>query len=86
MAANDVKSEGGKSKKKGKRRDAVEERKPLFSDRQRKIFLILIAAMLILVPVADNFRCKAACLKKVKTPYPEIACGYECPWPWQRTR
>ena len=60
------------------------EKKPLFSDRQRKVFLVIVVAMFILVPVVDNFRCKAACLKRVKTPYPEIACKYECPWPWDR--
>ena len=60
------------------------EKKPLFSDRQRKVLLIVLVAMFILVPVIDNFRCKAACLKRIKTPYPEIACKYECPWPWDR--
>jgi bifunctional ADP-heptose synthase (sugar kinase/adenylyltransferase) len=60
------------------------EKKPLFSDRQRKVLLIILVAMFILVPVVDNFRCKAACLKRVKTPYPEIACKYECPWLWDR--
>ena len=63
---------------------AKSEKKPLFSDRQRKVLLIILVAMFILVPVVDNFRCKAACLKRVKTPYPEIACKYECPWPWDR--
>ena len=56
--------------------------KPLFSDRQKKILVIIIIAMFVLVPVIDNFRCKAACLKRIKTPYPEIACKYQCPWPW----
>ncbi len=69
-------------KNNSKTRQAPDPKKPLLSDRQRKIFLIVILAMFILVPVADNFRCKAACLKRVKTPYPEIACKYQCPWPW----
>ncbi len=60
------------------------EKKPLLSDRQKKVFLIVILAMFVLVPVADVIRCKAVCLKRVKTPYPEIACKYQCPWPWEK--
>ena len=60
------------------------ERKPLLSDRQKKVFLIVILAMFVLVPVVDVIRCKSACLKRVKTPYPEIACKYQCPWPWEK--
>jgi len=71
-----------KSAKASKR--SKEEKKPFLSDRQKKVFLIVLVAMFIIVPVVDNFRCKAACLKRVKTPYPEIACKYECPWPWDR--
>ena len=71
-------------KNNSKQKQGVEVKKPLLSDRQRKVFLIVILAMFILVPVADNFRCKAACLKRVKTPYPEIACKYQCPWPWAK--
>lgn len=71
-------------KNNSKPKQTAEVKKPLLSDRQRKIFLIVILAMFILVPIADNFRCKAACLKRVKTPYPEIACKYQCPWPWAR--
>jgi hypothetical protein len=61
-----------------------EPKKPLFSNRQMKVFLIILIAMFILVPVVDVVRCKAACLKRVKTPYPEIACKYQCPWPWDK--
>ena len=71
-------------KNNSKKKQDVEPKKPMLSDRQRNVFLIVILAMFILVPVADNLRCKAACLKRVKTPYPEIACKYQCPWPWAR--
>jgi len=54
------------------------------SDRQKRALLIALIVMLIAVPIVDNLRCKAACLKRIKTPYPEIACKYECPWPWQK--
>ena len=76
------KDKSGKPSKGAK--GAKDEKRPLFSDRQKKVLLIVIVAMFVLVPIADNFRCKAACLKRVKTPYPEIACKYECPWPWDR--
>ncbi|MBF0387175.1 MAG: hypothetical protein HQL20_04895 [Candidatus Omnitrophica bacterium] len=71
-------------KNNSKQKDPVEVKKTLLSDRQKKIFLIVILAMFILIPIVDNLRCKAACLKRVKTPYPEIACKYQCPWPWAR--
>ena len=61
-------------------------RQPLLSDRQRHVLLIVLAALVLAVPVIDNIRCKTACMQRVKTPYPEIACGYECPWPWQKSR
>jgi hypothetical protein len=73
-------------KNNSKTRTKEDLKPPFLSQRQRKVFLIVIVAMFILVPVVDNFRCKAACLKKVKTPYPEIACKYQCPWPWARNQ
>ena len=72
-------------KKKEPKQNKV-ERKALLSDRQRKVLLIVLAVSLLAVPLVDNIRCKAACMKRVKTPYPEIACRYECPWPWQRSQ
>lgn len=60
-------------------------RKPLMSDRQKRVFLVILVVLLFTVPVVDILRCKAACMKRVKTPYPEIACRYECPWPWQKS-
>ena len=72
------------SKKDRSSNSSKEKKKPFLSDRQWRVLMIVIVAMFILVPIADNFRCKAACLKRVKTPYPEIACKYECPWPWDR--
>jgi hypothetical protein len=62
------------------------DKKPFLSDRQRKVLLTVLIVMFVAVPIVDNLRCKAACLKRVKTPYPEIACKYECPWPWQKTQ
>ncbi|MBF0594221.1 MAG: hypothetical protein HQL22_04570 [Candidatus Omnitrophica bacterium] len=73
-------------KNNSKRDQKAEDKKPFLSDRQRKVFLIVILAMVVLVPIVDNFRCKASCLKRVKTPYPEIACKYQCPWPWERNK
>lgn len=73
-----------KDKSNKEAKGSKDAKKPLFSDRQRSVLLIVIIAMFILVPVVDNFRCKAACLKRIKTPYPEIACKYECPWPWDK--
>ena len=70
-----------KSAKKAKNQSNKE---PFLSDRQKRALLIVLVVMLIAVPLVDNLRCKAACLKRVKTPYPEIACRYECPWPWQK--
>ncbi|MBF0618591.1 MAG: hypothetical protein HQL19_00305 [Candidatus Omnitrophica bacterium] len=61
-----------------------DQKKPFLSDRQRKVLLVVIVLMFVLVPIVENFRCKAACLKRVKTPYPEIACKYQCPWPWEK--
>ena len=61
------------------------QKKPLMSDRQKRALLIVLVVLLFTVPVADILRCKAACMKRVKTPYPEIACRYECPWPWQKS-
>lgn len=60
-------------------------KKPFMSDRQKKVLLFVLVALFCLVPVLDNVRCKSACMKRVKTPYPEIACRYECPWPWQKS-
>jgi hypothetical protein len=74
-----------KSTKKAKNdKNDKNDKKPLLSDRQRRVLLIVLVIMFIAVPIIDNLRCKAACLKRVKTPYPEIACRYECPWPWQK--
>ena len=61
------------------------QKKPLMSDRQKRVLLIVLVILLFTVPLADILRCKAACMKRVKTPYPEIACRYECPWPWQKS-
>ncbi len=60
-------------------------RKPLLSDRQKKVLLVILVVSFCAVPLIDTLRCKAACMKRVKTPYPEIACRYECPWPWQKS-
>ncbi len=67
------------------RREEKAPRKPLLSDRQRKVVLAVLVIAVCAVPVIDILRCKAACMKRVKTPYPEIACRYECPWPWQKS-
>ena len=61
------------------------DKKPFMSDRQKKVLLTVLVALFLAVPIVDNLRCKAACMKRVKTPYPEIACRYECPWPWQKS-
>lgn len=58
--------------------------KPFLSDRQKKVFLIAVLMIIIAVPMINTLRCKAKCLKRIKTPYPEIACQYECPWFWKR--
>lgn len=60
------------------------EQKPFLSNRQKKVFLILVVLMILAVPMFNTFHCRAKCLKRVKTPYPEIACRYECPWFWQK--
>ena len=65
-------------------KQAAAEKKPFMSDRQKRVLLGVLVLLILAVPVVDNFRCKAACMKRVKTPYPEIACRYECPWPWQK--
>jgi hypothetical protein len=70
-----------KSVKKAKGKSNKES---FLSDRQKRALLIVLIVMLVAVPIVDNLRCKAACLKRIKTPYPEIACKYECPWPWQK--
>jgi hypothetical protein len=62
------------------------DKKPFMSDRQKRVLLGVLVVLVLAVPIIDNFRCKAACMKRVKTPYPEIACRYECPWPWQKSR
>jgi hypothetical protein len=72
--------------KKKEPKGAKAAKKALLSDRQRHVLLIVLAVLLLAVPVVENIRCKAACMQRVKTPYPEIACGYECPWPWQKSR
>ncbi len=61
------------------------QKRPLMSDRQKRVLLGILVLLLFTVPVVDILRCKAACMKRVKTPYPEIACRYECPWPWQKS-
>ena len=71
-------------KNNSKPKNTTDAKKPFLSVRQKKVLFLLILAMFVIVPIADNFRCKAACLKHVKTPYPEIACKYECPWPWEK--
>lgn len=71
-------------KKKKQSKGDKSEKKPLLSDRQKRVLLMVILAMIIMVPIVDVIRCKSTCMKKVKTPYPEIACRYECPWPWQK--
>ena len=74
--------------KKDKKGDVKKDklpRKPLLSDRQKKVLLVILVLSFCAVPLIDTIRCKAACMKRVKTPYPEIACRYECPWPWQKT-
>jgi hypothetical protein len=67
-----------------KKLDKKEKKQPFLSDRQKTVLLAMLVLMFIAVPVVDNFRCKSACLKRTKTPYPEIACKYQCPWPWQK--
>jgi len=74
----------GKKNNSKPKQEKKDDKKPFFSDRQKKVLLIVIALMLLLVPVASNFRCKAACFQRVTTPYPEIACKYQCPWFWER--
>jgi hypothetical protein len=70
--------------KKSKKNKDTSDKKPFLSGRQKRVLLITLIVMFIAVPIIDNFRCKAKCLKRVKTPYPEIACKYECPWPWEK--
>jgi hypothetical protein len=76
--------------KKNNSKQKADVKPPFLSDRQKKIFFISVLALFVLVlvviPVADNFRCKAQCLKIVKTPYPEIACKYQCPWLWEKSK
>jgi hypothetical protein len=62
------------------------QKKPFMSDRQKRVLLGVLVLLVLAVPVIDVLRCKAACMKRVKTPYPEIACRYECPWPWQKSQ
>ena len=62
------------------------QKKPFMSDRQKRVLLGVLVLLVLAVPVVDILRCKAACMKRVKTPYPEIACRYECPWPWQKSQ
>ena len=82
MAKEQDKSRNEK-RKEWKKDKAV--RKPLLSDRQKKMLLVVLVVSFCAVPLIDTVRCKAACMKRVKTPYPEIACRYECPWPWQKS-
>ena len=65
-------------------KQAAADKKPFMSGRQKRVLLGVLVVLILAVPVVDNFRCKAACMKRVKTPYPEIACRYECPWFWQK--
>jgi predicted nucleic acid-binding Zn ribbon protein len=44
---------------------------------------LLLILLVLAIPIIDNTRCKTACMKRVKSPYPEIACRYECPLPWE---
>ena len=73
-----------KDKAKKSKKSVEQAQRQLFSERQKRVLIIVIIAMFIMVPIVDNFRCKASCLKRIKTPYPEIACQFECPWPWER--
>jgi hypothetical protein len=59
MAKKDKKNKSSKS--------AGADKKAFFSQRQKTVLLFVLVAMFLAVPVVDNFRCKAACLKKVKT-------------------
>lgn len=61
------------------------EQKTFLSDRQKKILVIVTVVLLLAVPLGQTIRCKMACMKRVKTPYPEIACKYECPWFWEKS-
>ena len=67
----------------GKKKNKAEQ-KTFLSPIQRKALVVGIIVLCLLVPIVKTIRCKMACLKKVKTPYPEIACKYECPWFWER--
>jgi hypothetical protein len=67
-------------------KQAKAPKKPFMSDRQKRVLLGVLVLLVLAVPTIDIFRCKAACMKRVKTPYPEIACRYECPWPWQKSQ
>jgi len=66
-------------------KQARAEKRPFMSDRQKRVLLGVLVLLVLAVPTIDIVRCKAACMKRVKTPYPEIACRYECPWPWQKS-
>ncbi|NLE65389.1 MAG: hypothetical protein GX606_05705 [Elusimicrobia bacterium] len=72
-----------KGKKKTAKRAEAGQKSGFLSDRQRKVLLLVVLVMVALVPIIDVLRCRSACLPTIKTPYPEIACGYKCPWPWQ---
>ena len=73
-----------RKKNKKEERGPAAARKSLFSERQRRVLLVILVLLVLSVPVVDIVRCKSACMKRVKTPYPEIACRYECPWPWEK--
>jgi hypothetical protein len=62
------------------------DKKSFMSDRQKRVLLGVLLLLILAVPIIDICRCKIACMKRVKTPYPEIACRYECPWPWQKSQ
>lgn len=48
---------------------------------------VALLLLLLVVFISLNvFRCRNACRARITTPYPEIACRYECPWPWQNAK
>ncbi|MBF0569365.1 MAG: hypothetical protein HQL18_01130 [Candidatus Omnitrophica bacterium] len=76
-----------KDKKNKSSKSAKGEKKSLFSERQKVVLLVVLLLMICCVPIFDSYRaCKAKCLQRIKTPYPEIACKYERCWPWEKKK
>jgi predicted nucleic acid-binding Zn ribbon protein len=48
------------------------------------LFYLITIGLLALKPLKDAKECRSACMQRVKTPYPEVACKYECPMPWEK--